>query len=152
MALLRMHSLLLDCHIYDRLAIDQTTRDRVKTACAQNLIRVLVNPVILGELKSSPFGDIPDFFPLQLIADSVVVPGLAIPGLARPGKGKVFADHIGTSKQGKDAVIADSASNYADVFVSDDRRCRTRLQQIGTSCKCFTYPEFSHWIKELLQA
>lgn len=146
-----MHALLLDSNIYDRLASDQTTRERIKSACAQNLIRVLINSIIRDELLSSPFQRIPAFFPVELIADSVVVAGLAIPGLARPGRGDVFAGHIGSSKKGKDAVIADSASTHADLFVSDDHRCLKRLLKLKTSCKCFTYDEFARWLEHVVK-
>ena len=144
-----MHKLLFDSNIYDRLAADETSRERVKSACEKNLIRVLVNSIIRDELIGSPFQQIPDFFPVELIADSVIIPGLAIPGLARPGSGEVFTGHIGTSRKGKDAVIADTASNYADIFVSGDQRFRTRLQKLNTSCKCFTYDEFVLWLKHV---
>jgi hypothetical protein len=146
-----MHTLLLDTNIYDSLANDQATRDRVKTATEQGILRVVINSIVRDELTKSPFRGIPDFFPVELIADSVMVPGLAIPGLARPGKGNVFAAHIGNSRQGKDAVIADSASNYADIFISNDGRNRKRLQKLGTSCTCFSYHEFAHWLERLGQ-
>jgi len=146
-----MYTLLLDTNIYDLLAIDQTSRDRVSTAIAQGILRVVINSIIRDELAKSPYRGIPDFFLVEIIADSVVVPGLAIPGLARPGKGDVFAAHIGSSRQGKDAVIADSASNYADIFVSNDGRNRNRLQRLGTSCTCFSYHEFTHWLERLGQ-
>jgi predicted nucleic acid-binding protein len=148
-----MYTLSLDSNIYDRLAADQSTIDRIKSSIAQGVFRVVISPIVRDELVRSPFQGIPDFFPIELVADSVVVPGLAIPGLARPGKGDVFTAHIGTSqKQGKDALIADSASNYGDIFVSNDQRSRERLQQLGTRCKCFSYREFTHWLEHLAHA
>jgi hypothetical protein len=141
-----MHTLLFDTNIYDLLAGDQITCDRVKTGIARGSLRVVINSIVRDELAKSPFRGIPDFFPVELLADSVMVPGLAIPGLARPGKGNVFAAHIGSSKQGKDAVIADSASNFADAFISNDGRSRRRLQNLGTSCVCVSYHEFTRWL------
>lgn len=147
-----MQTVMLDANIFDKIARDSTTQAAVKAATESAQIRVIVSPVAMQELLKSPFGGIPEFFPVEVVVDSVAVAGLAIPGLARPGDGNVFRAHIGSSRKGADAVIADSASTYADVFVSEDARCRNRLQDIHLACKCFTYAEFSEWIANVIRA
>lgn len=141
-----MQTVMLDGNVFDKLVPDDGTRFLIRAACEKKLVRVVISPVVMKELECSPFGGIPDFFPVDVIVESVAVAGLAIAGLARPGNGEIFSSHLGTSNKGGDAVIADSASSYADVFVSEDKRCRTRLQQICPSCKCLAYEEFRIWI------
>ena len=98
---------MFDSNVFDKLATDDCTRSLVRAACRNNLIRIVVSPVVVKELEESPFCKIPDFIPIDVIADTVFVPGLAVAGLAMPGSGKVFSKHLGKSKKGADAVIAD---------------------------------------------
>ena len=138
-----MTRVLLDTMIYDKLATDHTTRQLVSKKISSRAIAVVVSPIVLFELKDSSFEGVPDFFPVDIIAEAVTIAGHAVPGLVRPGDGKVFAAHLGKSKKSKDAIIADTASSDCDVFVSEDNRCRKRLREIQTRCQVFTYDEFS---------
>jgi len=140
---------MLDGNVFDLLKSDDDTRALIKSACEKKQIRIIISPVVMKELERSPFGGIPYFFPVEVIVESVAVAGLAIAGLAMPGNGTIFSAHLGTSNKGSDAVIADSASTYANVFVSEDSRCRTRLQQAHHSCNCLAYGEFQMWIAEV---
>ena len=146
---IQMHALMLDGNVFDRLAVDDATREQVSRACEAGLVRILISPVVQRELEASPFGRVPDFFPFEIVVESVAVAGLAIAGLAIPGEGKVFSKHLGNSKKGADAVIADSASAYADILVSEDARCISRLREIGGSCACLSYAEFQSWLAEV---
>lgn len=144
-----MTRVLLDTMIYDRLALDHAVRRLVRERIASVAITVVVSPIVLFELKDSSFKGIPDFFPVEVIADAVAIAGHAVAGLVRPGEGKVFAAHLGYSKKSKDAIIAETASSDCDVFVSDDNRCRKRLRRIQTSCKVFNYDEFVEWLTKV---
>ena len=147
-----MKTVMFDGNIFDKLRDDESMRSVVSGACKRGSIRVVISPTVMLELKSSPFRGVPDYFPVEVVAESVAVPGLAIPGLAFPGKGEVFAQHLGESRQGRDAAIADSADAYADVFVSEDWRCRKRLAGASKSCECFDFTGFAKWIAELGQS
>lgn len=142
-----MVKMLLDSNIYDLLAKDTRTCNLLQKACASSKVKVIASPVVRIELEDSPFGGIPDFFPVELVVDRVAIPGLAIPGLVTPGSGTIFSDHIGESKQTKDAVIADAAHTYANIFVSEDRRARTRLRELSGVCIALDYKEFQVWIE-----
>ncbi len=48
-----------------------------------------------------------------------------------------------------DAVIADSAINDADLFVSEDRRAKKRAKDIGYSCFAVGYDEFRTTVLKL---
>ena len=141
-----MQTVMLDGNIFDKVAHDIATQTAIRNACESGWIRVIVSPVVMQELQQSPFGGVPVFFPVEVVVESVAVAGLAVAGLATPGEGDIFSAHLGTSRKGGDAVIADTASTYADVFVSEDSRCRNRLAVIQTACKCLTYEEFCEWI------
>src|SRR5579864_9258400 len=111
-----MHNVLLDANIYDRLKEDSEGREQLRVACERKIVRVVTNFIIQSELEKSPFGGIPQYFPVTLIADTVAIAGLAVAGLAIPGSGDVFSAHLGTgtTKHSGDAVTANTASNSAD--------------------------------------
>ena len=144
-----MQRLFLDCNIYDALARDGETAALVRTALDGGLVKVIVNSVVKNELAASPFNGVPEIFAVELVSDHVAIPGLACPDLCRPGEGIIFREHIGNSHHGADAVNADTAHCEADVFVSDDRRARTRAQAHSGTLTCLTYDEFRRWIREI---
>lgn len=145
-----MHALMLDGNIFDRLAADNYTRKLLNNACSAGLVRVLVSPVVQRELEASHFGGIPTFFPVEIVIESVAVAGLARADLATPGDAEIFTKHLGNSKKGADAVIVNSASTYADIFVSEDIRCIARLKEIKGPCSCLSYEDFQSWIARVV--
>lgn len=144
-----MITVLFDCHIYDKLAVDRATCEAIRSLVDQRTIRVVATPMVLDELRRSPFGGVPDWFPVEIEPESVTVLGFAPLGKTRLGEGDVCTEHRGSSKKIPDAIIADSASSLADILVSEDRRCRDRLKKISTRCKGLDYREFCEWIKKL---
>jgi hypothetical protein len=89
---------------------------------------------------------VPEFFPVQLEPEAVFVLGHAALGMARLGSGEVFEAHRGESNKTRDAIIAESADKLADVFVSEDGRCRKRLARIATRCRPMNFNEFRLWL------
>ncbi|MBI2296592.1 MAG: hypothetical protein HYU76_11325 [Betaproteobacteria bacterium] len=142
-----MNTVLFDCHIYDMLGNDRETRGAVRTLIDRGVIRIIATPMVLDELRRSPFGGLLDWFPVVVEAESVTVLDYAPLGMTRLGDGEVYAAHRGDSKKIPDAIIADSARTLADILVSDDRRCRERLKNIGTRCKGLDYREFCDWVR-----
>ena len=59
--------------------------------------------------------------------------------------GDVLNAHRGESKKTKDARIADSADALAEVFVSEDSRCRKRLAEFSQRCRAMSYTDFRSW-------
>lgn len=109
-------------------------------------VRVVATPIVIGELKDSHFRGIPDWFPVDVEPESVVVLRYARLGMIRLGNGEVFTTHRGESTKTKDAIMADSANSLADIFVSEDRRCRNRLSQVSTKCCGLSWLEFRQWL------
>jgi hypothetical protein len=107
-----------------------------------------VTPVIADELAASPFGGMPTFFPVEIESDSVAVAGLARVRTSRLGSGEVYSAHRGQSTKVRDAILADSADKLADVFVSDDNRCRQRFSQLSSRCSAVDYSEFQTWVRQ----
>lgn len=142
-------TLLFDGNIYNRLDADGKTRERLAWHIAQGGIRVIATPVVVDELSNSPFGGLPDWFPIEVEVESVIVWGHWRWGMARWGKGAVYTQHRGDSKKIPDAIIADSADSLADILVSDDRRCRNRLADISTRCRALDYSEFQGWLRQI---
>lgn len=142
-----VNTVLLDGNVYDKLQADATTRGMLQTLVARGLVKVIATPIVRDELKRSPFAGFPDWFPVVLEAENVTVLGYASLGMTRLGEGELYSDHQGESKKIPDAIIADSADALADIFVSDDRRCRERLKKITTRCRGMDYEEFSKWLR-----
>lgn len=142
-----MISVFLDSNIYDRLAVDPGRCFHLRELIHKDLVEVLVSPVVHDQLRASPFKDLPSLFPVRLISEAVAVVGVAKAGLARPGNGDTYKKHRGTSNQYEDAIIADTAHCDADIFVSEDNRCRKRLKTISSTLECLDYDEFAAWLE-----
>ena len=141
-----MVRVLLDGNIYNHLEVDKAARIRIAEMIAGGAIDVVASPIIVDELRESPFKGVPDFFPVTRITEAVFVVGIAVVGLARVGDGKIFNAHRGKSKKTKDAIIADTADRDCEIFVSEDRRCRERLKQAGKKCLALSYADFKEWL------
>lgn len=147
-----MNTVLLDCHIYDKLSIDRETCCAVRSLVDRGVIRIIATPMVLDELLKSPFGGIPDWFPVVVEPESVTVLDYGHRGMTALGDGEVYTAHRGASKKIPDAIIADSANSLADLLVSEDRRCRERLKSITTRCKGLDYGEFCEWVQTEIAA
>lgn len=125
---------------------DQETRDRLAKGINLGQVVVIATPIVADEMSDSPFRGFPDFFPIKIEVEAVAVLGYARLGMARLGSGDVYKSHRGNSKQIKDAIIAESADKLADIFVSEDVRCRSRLDQISQSCRSMSYGDLRTWL------
>jgi len=143
-----MKTLLLDGNVYDELAQDSATRADLIDFVTRGLLRVICTPTIQRELENSPFGGIPDWFPVHYELESVSVLPFQL-GETRLGPGDVYRAHRGDSQKRRDAEIADAADAYADVFVTQDRRCRKRAQECAVSCQTFDFQDFKAWLSGL---
>ena len=143
----KMTTILLDSNIYDELSNDEAVRNSISNLIQTKTITVVAPQIVLDEMKNSPFKGIPNFFPVEAISDGVAVAGLAKAGAAIVSEGKTYTKHKGNSKQSKDAIIAETALNFSDVFVSQDNHCRERLKSISNKTQCFDYQEFKKWIE-----
>lgn len=144
-----MIRVLLDTNIYDKLAVDRATINTIAEKIAQGVLEVVVSPIIMGELKESHFQGMPTFFPVTNIPEGVAVVGYAIVGLARPSEGVVYNAHRGDSKKAKDAIIAETADSDCDLLVSEDNRCRTRLNTHAKKCKAVNFQYFKELLRTL---
>ena len=137
---------LLDTNVYDRLAVDLSSRDRLCSSITCGRVTIIVSARIVSELAAGPLASVPDWLPVEHVVDSVFALGFGQLGGVRLGQGDVFRAHIGQSKQFSDAIIADTVSAEADVFVSDDKRCRTRVKRAIPLLHTMSFDEFSVWI------
>ena len=142
-----MTKLLLDGNVYDKLSQDQRTKEVLARLIEARQVEALATPVVVGELTASPFGGLPDWFPISRVPEAVTVLGYARLGAARLSSGEVYRKHRGTSKKIPDAIIAHSANALADILVSEDQRCRKRLAEISTRCRAMSYDEFREWLE-----
>lgn len=142
-----MTTILLDANVYDKLQLDAEACSLLGALVDRGQARVIATPMVLDELQRSPFGGLPNWFPVAVEAESVTVLGYAPLGMTRLGEGQVYTEHRGESQKIPDAIIADSADALADILVSEDRRCRERLKRVGTRCSGMDYEEFREWLR-----
>lgn len=142
-----MTTILLDANVYDKLQADAESRATLRGLVDRGSAKVIATPMVLDELRSSPFGGIPEWFPVTVEAESVTVLGYAPLGMTKLSKGAIYGEHRGESSKIPDAIIADSADALADILVSEDRRCRERLKKISTRCAGFDYQQFREWLR-----
>ena len=140
-------NILFDGNIYDRLEADESTRKRLASLVSQGQVRVIATPKIVDELDKSPFGGVPNWFPVDTEPEAVFVIDHARIGMARLGPGNVYESHRGTSNKVADAVIADSADDLADIAVSDDGRFVRRLNRASAGCRAMNYDGFLAWLQ-----
>jgi hypothetical protein len=144
--LMEMIKIFLDANIYDKLCDDLDARTRVANGVASGRIQIVATPVLAGEMIDSPFGGFPNYFAVSIVPETVAVLGHARVGMARLGTGEVYTAHRGASGKIQDAIMADSAEKVADMFVSEDARCRNRLANISDRCQARTYQQFREWL------
>ena len=137
-----MLRIVLDSNLWDRLASDEIARIRLRELIEASAVTVLVPDTLLQELARSPFGGIPNWFPVVMAPDSVFVADFSRVDFARCGGGVVFSAHRGTSNKIPDGVLADFTAIDADVLVSEDRRVRKRFTDIVGSSRAMTYNDF----------
>jgi hypothetical protein len=139
----------LDSNTWDQLAHDGDARVRVAALVDSGELVVVVPATLRRELVDSPFRRVPDWFPVEVVLDGVTVLGHSRLGESRLGDGVVFGSHRGQSHQVADAVIVDTAHSCADLYVSEDRRARTRYATISDGSRSLTYAEFRVRILDL---
>ena len=144
-----VNKILLDGNIYNKLSSDAGARENLAELTEAGAIEVIVTPVVRGELSESPFGGVPNWFRVSHKAEAAAVVGECIVGEAILSDGAVYSAHRGASKKIRDGIIAQSAHKLADVFVSEDNRCRKRFQQIKGTCTAMDYSEFLIWMRSL---
>lgn len=142
-----MTTILLDANVYDKLQADGESRATLRGLLDRGFAKMIATPIVLEELRRSPFGGIPVWFPGDVDAESVTVLDYAPLGMTNLGEGVVYGEHRGESKKIPDAIVADSADALADILVSEDRRCRERLKKISTRCTGLGYEEFREWLR-----
>ena len=142
---------LFDSNVYDRLSTDPDARDMVEKLVAAKAVRIVATPIVVRELRVSPFGGIPGWFPVHVEPEGIAISGIARSGMARAGVGKVYRQHLGESRNGFDAIIAQSAYSFGAILVTEDRRARQRFATISGASRSMSYDQCRVWIGELLE-
>jgi len=142
-----MIKILLDTNVYDALQSRPDARERIRALSEREALKIVATSTVRTELKRSPMRGVPDWFPVTVDLDAIGVIGHSSIGHARIGRNDIYDRHRGRSGEVADAVIAESAERYADVFVSDDRRCRARFANQTQRCSVMDSVEFIAWLK-----
>jgi hypothetical protein len=142
-----MIAVLFDSNIYDRLAKDVATRERINALVLSGSMCVIVSRTVAEELRQSPFQGVPDFFPIKHVGNTVGDVKMAVNDSI--GSGEVFNAHRGISKKTGDAYVADAASCYADWLVSEDSRLRKRSESTNSNAEPMSYRVFCSRLQDM---
>ena len=137
-------NIVLDSNIFDLLAIDADCLSNLNSLIDGQRWKVLAPATLLEELEASPFKGVPTWLTVEVGLDEVFILDHTKLGSGKLGHGGIFSEHKGESNNVKDAVIVDYAVKKADIFVSEDRRARNRLNNMQTSTRAYTYLEFKN--------
>ncbi|MDO8444776.1 MAG: hypothetical protein Q7T53_01495 [Deltaproteobacteria bacterium] len=141
-----MYKVIFDCNVYDKLYHCPDLQGKISRLISENKLMVMVTSTIRRELEISPFKGVPEWFHTEIIGDSVFLSEYSLTDVDRVGEGDIYDVHKGHSKNFRDAIIADTAHTDADIFVSEDNRCRQRFKKISDSCKSMSFSEFENWL------
>ncbi len=147
---LKMNKIVFDSNIYDKLNNRPNLQEKIRQLINENKLTILVPSTINRELKNSPFKGVPNWFKTERAGDSVFILDHSLLDIDRLGNGDIYNSHKGNSLKLRDAIIADTAETDADIFVSEDKRCRERLKNISDSCQSMTFDEFQNWITSII--
>ena len=145
-----MKKIIFDANSYDQLAAHPETIEIVRHCVEENKIIILITRTIMDELKTSPFKGVPDWFFVQQIPESVFLLDECYLDDAMLGDGEVYEQHKGTSMQFKDALIADVANSDCDLLITDDRRCKKRLNEFSQKCRAMSFIEFKKMLNGIV--
>ena len=140
-----MHKIIFDSNIFNKIDDLPQIKERIKKFVDSGEIIVIIPSTIERELNKKPFYGVPNWFKTQIIGDSVFILDYSHLDCDRLGNGNTYNKHKGNSTKIKDAIIADTANRDADIFVSDDKRCRERLKKMS-DCQSLTFIEFLKWL------
>jgi hypothetical protein len=138
-----MKKIIFDTNCFDQIAKTPDMVRKIRTCIESKKIQVI------DELSDSPFKEVPDWFPVLKLPESVFLLDYAYMDEDKLGAGKVYEQHKGISNQFKDALIADLADNDCNLVVTEDERCRRLLNKISRSCKAISFSEFHPMLNDL---
>jgi hypothetical protein len=81
--------LYLDGNIYNLLDHDLPTRELAARLAVTHRVEFVASPVLMGELSSSPFKGLPNWFPVKVLPEGIAIFGVARSGMARASEGLV---------------------------------------------------------------
>ena len=147
-----MKHIILDCHIFDALKIDNPLCAQINDLSCSRKIEIIVTRTIAEELRDSNHVDVLERFPYRYTGNTVGMLGILRCGDSI-GSGSVYAEHLGISKKHKnDALIVDAASWLAEWLVSNDRRLCKRAKEILKRCDVISFDEFKLRINEMARS
>ena len=94
---------------------------------------------------AGPFRGVPRYFEVEVVPGTSGVEERTL-AVAQTGGNDPATSYPRKSRKLKDAVIMQAAQAYADIFVSEDLRCRERLEVIGGHCRSISYDAFRVWL------
>jgi predicted nucleic acid-binding protein len=146
--------IMIDSNIYDDLITDQITLDKVTTLQADGHIILLTTHVQDDEISKTP--DLTKLEKMQLLPLEEVGTSVFILNKSRLGKAKLGTGESGqisynkikknNTKHVEDAIIATTAGDVADTFVTNDKTLRKKILSQNTALRILDYSDFKELI------
>jgi hypothetical protein len=137
-------NIVFDCNVFDRLASAKAVLDSLKEKIIRSELTVIVTRRLWKEICASPHKDLAASLQLKHVGESVMFAGGRVGD--RVGSGRLYHEHLGTSRKFGDALIADAADCDADLLVSEDNRLRKRMNDHAVRCRSVSFDEFAHLV------
>lgn len=147
---------MLDTIIFDRIVDDPAFAKVVRDAALSDSIMIVTT-----HIQEDQIADIPDDekraaisrIPRNVVATTGVALGVSRLGMAKTADDDTSAtmERMGQRhlKNTKDALIAASACEQADVIVTEDKTLRHRIRRKGLNVPLLTFEEFRRQVSSL---
>ncbi len=139
-------NVVLDCNAFDKLALATEVLSSVRAKISRHELTIIVTRRLWAEICESPHKELAASLQLKHVGESVMFVNGCVND--RVGSGRLYHDHLGTSKKHEDALIADAADYDADFLVSEDNRLRNRMKEFAVRCKAVSFDEFAYLVLE----
>ena len=145
---------MLDSNVHDLVVADQAVLTAVKQRIADGLLTLVSTHVQRDELSLAPEPKREALLAVYGIAEKVSTAG-AVWDVSKwdesswgsdAVKASIVAHMAGNAKHAEDALIAATAADEADVFVTNETRLASRIKRAGFAIKVWTWSEFADWL------
>ena len=146
--------IMLDTNVHDLIAADHAVRDAILKRIEDGQLRLVSTHIQRDELARAPEPKRDALLAIYGLAEKVSTIG-AVWDVSSWDECNWGADETsvstnrlmaGNHKHAEDALIAATASNEADVLVTDETRLASKIRRAGFTCEVWSWGRFVEWL------
>jgi predicted nucleic acid-binding protein len=146
--------IMLDTNVHDLIAADHGVRDAILKRIEYGQLRLVSTHIQRDELARAPGPKRDALLAIYGLAEKVPTTGAMFDvscfDEASWGTDEASVSTValmaGNHKHAEDALIAATASNEADVLVTDDTRLASKIPRAGFTCEVWSWGQFVEWL------